>query len=332
MAGWRAEGANRLMFPAIAAPHWARQFRSDDLEEVRARIGNKDGPHSRVARGDGPLGYAMFQVGAQHTNLGGSESAVSQVVRGHVHGWVLHLALPPGTVLRSGLRSSAHSVPDTAVLIPPGWAFTRISPPGTLFAAEVDAPALMAELQARGPDQVHRSLGRMAMPELAPGERRGLLAAASELVLATEPGIDARRQASAEGRFIERMVDLVLRDAVTRRPGELALQRAMNLEAWIDAHLGEPITMGTLCRIAGVGERCLQKSFLYRRGISPMRFVAERRLLAAHQWLADASQDGTVTEAGLRFGFSHLGRFSVSYRQAIGESPSQTLAAARRRR
>jgi len=116
---------------------------------------------------------------------------------------------------------------------------------------------------------------------------------------------------------------------VIRRPGELALERARNLEAWIDAHLGEPITMGTLCRVAGVGERCLQKSFLYRRGISPMRFVAERRLLAAHQWLADASNAATVTEAGFRFGFSHLGRFSVSYREAIGESPSQTLAVAR---
>jgi AraC-like DNA-binding protein len=318
-----------LKFPAIAAPYWSRQFRSDDLGEVRAFIGNKDGPHSRVARGDRPLGYAMYQVGAHHTNLGGSESAVAQVVRGHVHGWVLHLALPPGTVLRSGLRTSAQTVPNTAVLIPPGWAFTRISPAGALFAAEVDAHALMAELRARRPDEVHRNLRRMAMPELASGERRALLAAASELVLATEPGIDGRQQASAEGRFIERVVDLVLRDAVSRRPGELALERARDLEAWIDAHLGEPITMGTLCRVAGVGERCLQKSFLYRRGISPMRFVAERRLLAAHQWLADASRDGTVTEAALRFGFSHLGRFSVSYRQAIGESPSQTLAVAR---
>jgi AraC-like DNA-binding protein len=320
-----------LMFTASAAPHWSRQFRSDDLGEVRALIGNKDGPHSRVVHGDRPLGYAMYQVSAHHTNLGGSESAVSQVVRGHVHGWVLHLALPPGTVLRSGLRTSARSVPNSAVLIPPGWAFTRISPPGALFAAEVDAHALMGELQARRPDEVHRNLRRIAMPELTPGERKGLQAAASELVLATEHGIDGRLQASAEGRFVERMVDLVLRDAVTRRPGELALERARNLEAWIDAHLGEPITMGSLCRVAGVGERCLQKSFLYRRGISPMRFVAERRLLAAHQWLAEASHAATVTEAGSRFGFSHLGRFSVSYRQAIGESPSQTLAAAKRK-
>lgn len=318
-----------LMFPSAAAPYWSRQFRSDDLGEVRAFIGNKDGPHSRVVQGGRPLGYAMFQVSAPRTNLGGSESAVSQVVRGHVQGWVLHLALPPGTVLRSGLRTSARTVPNTAVLIPPGWAFTRISPPGALFAVEVDSQALMAELRARRPDEVNRNLRRLAMPELAPRERRGLLAATSELVLATEPGIDDRRQASVEGRFIERMVDLVLRDATARRPGELALARARNLEAWIDSHLGEPITMGTLCRVAGVGERCLQKSFQYRRGISPMRFVAERRLLAAHQWLADATHAATVTEAALRFGFSHLGRFSVSYRQAIGESPSQTLAAAR---
>ncbi|MCK7534411.1 MAG: hypothetical protein MZV63_27035 [Marinilabiliales bacterium] len=65
------------------------------------------------------------------------------------------------------------------MLIPPGWAVTRISPPGALFAVEVDQHALMAELQARRPDEVRRNLGRIAMPELASGERSRLLAAAS---------------------------------------------------------------------------------------------------------------------------------------------------------
>jgi AraC-like DNA-binding protein len=319
----------RLQFSAQAAPPWSRQFRSDDLGQVCAFIGNKTGPNARVAYGDRPLGYAMFQVSARQTNLGASQSAVSQSVRGHVEGWVLHLALPPGTVLRSGLRTSAPTVPNTAVLIPPGWAVTRISPPGALFAVEVKPHAVLAELSARRPDEVNRNLRRLSMPALAAAERSALQDAASALVLATAPGTDGRQQGSAESRLIERMVDLLLRDAATRRPGELSLDRARNLEAWIDAHLGEPITMGTLCQVAGVGERCLQKSFLYRRGISPMRFVAERRLLAAHQWLTDASRPATVTEAGLRFGLSHLGRFSVSYRQAFGESPSQTLAAAR---
>ncbi len=313
----------------LPAPPWACQFRSNNLDEVRAFIGNRDGPHARVVHRDRPLGYAMYQVAGPNTNLGGSESAVAQTVLGHVNGWVLHLSLPLGTVLRTGLRSSKPTGPTTAALIPPGWAFTRIRPPGGLFAAEVDPAALMAELQARRPDQVHRNLRRLAMPGLAAAERRAITGATTELVLATAPGTDDRLRASAESRFIERVVDLVLRDADRRRPGELALERARNVEAWIDAHLGEPISMGMLCRVAGVGERCLQKSFLYRRGISPMRFVAERRLLAAHQWLADGSHADTVTEAGLRFGFTHLGRFSVAYRQTLGESPSQTRAAAR---
>ncbi len=317
------------MWSALEAPAWARQFRSDKLDEVRAFIGNRDGPHARVVHRHRPLGYAMFQVAGPRTHLGASDSAVAQTVRGHVNGWVLHLALPPGTVLSSGLRRSAPTTAHTAALIPPGWAFTRNSPPGGLFAAEVDPAALMDELHARRPDEVQRNLRRLAMPELAAAERDRLGQAAAQLVRATAPDTDPRHRLAVEGRFVQCMVDLVLRDAALARPGELALERARNLEAWIDAHLGEPITLGLLCRIAGVGERCLQKSFLYRRGISPMRFVAERRLLAAHQWLADGSHTGGVTEAGLRFGFTHLGRFSVAYRQAIGESPSQTRAGAR---
>jgi AraC-like DNA-binding protein len=320
-----------LVLP-ITAPPWARQLRSNSLEEVRAAIGHTDGPHARVAPADQPLGYAMFQVAAPHVNLGGSQSAVPQRVCGHVHGWVLYLALPTGTVLRSGLRSAGPSTPRSAALVPPGWAVTRISPPGALFAVEVGQDALTAELRARRPEDARRSPGRIAMQELSAGQRSRMLAAASELVQATAPDIDGRQRASAEGRLIERMVDLVLRDAAARLPGALALERARRLEDWIDAHLGEPVTMGTLCRIAGVGERCLQRSFLHRRGVPPMRFVAERRLLAAHQWLADPAHDGTVTEAGLRFGFSHLGRFSVSYREWIGQTPSQTRAAALRRR
>lgn len=314
--------------PVFAVPPWARQIRSDSLAEVRALIGDRDGPHSRVARADRPLGYAMFQVGSPRANLGGSRSAVEQVVRGHVHGWVLHLALPPGTVLRSGLRTSAPTGSNTVALIPPGWAVTRLSPPGDLFAAELDQHALVGELRARRPDVVDRGLLRIAMPELAAGDRGRLLAAACDLVQATSPAVDPRQRAAAEARFMEQAADLALHDAADRRPGDLTLARARSLEDWIEAHLGDPITMGTLCRIAGVGERTLQKSFLFRRGVSPMRFVTERRLLAAHQWLADPSHDGSVTEAGLRFGFSHLGRFSLSYRLAIGESPSRTRAVA----
>jgi AraC-like DNA-binding protein len=37
------------------------------------------------------------------------------------------------------------------------------------------------------------------------------------------------------------------------------------------------------------------------------------------------SKRATVTEIATSFGFVELGRFSVEYRKAFGESPSQTL-------
>ena len=68
------------MFPPITAPPWSRQFRSDDLGEVRAFIGNRDGPHSRVVHGDRPLGYAMFQAPLVPGTLPANDGGVPQVV------------------------------------------------------------------------------------------------------------------------------------------------------------------------------------------------------------------------------------------------------------
>jgi AraC-like DNA-binding protein len=58
-----------------------------------------------------------------------------------------------------------------------------------------------------------------------------------------------------------------------------------------------------------------------------MELVASRRLEAARSMLA-AGAASTVTDAAVRCGFSHLGRFSITYRRAFGESPSDTLARA----
>jgi transcriptional regulator GlxA family with amidase domain len=44
-----------------------------------------------------------------------------------------------------------------------------------------------------------------------------------------------------------------------------------HLEDWIDAHVGDAITLGRLCDVAQVGERSLQLAFQARRGMSPMR-------------------------------------------------------------
>jgi len=48
------------------------------------------------------------------------------------------------------------------------------------------------------------------------------------------------------------------------------------------------------------------------------------------QTLVHADAEETVTAIALKWGFSHIGRFSIAYRERFGESPSQTVLRRRR--
>jgi transcriptional regulator GlxA family with amidase domain len=122
-----------------------------------------------------------------------------------------------------------------------------------------------------------------------------------------------------------------LRALRTRKSDRQRAARVAELEAWVDSHLDEPLTIGRLCTVSGVGERALQKVFLSRRGMSPMRFVAERRLAAARERLLRAGPHDEVTRVAVELGFGHVGRFAQLYRQAFGEAPSETLKGGDRR-
>jgi len=92
------------------------------------------------------------------------------------------------------------------------------------------------------------------------------------------------------------------------------------------ADLDEPLHISALCRALTVSERTLRKAFHRIHGVPPCRHLRMLRLSQARRALLFA--DGnlvTVTEIATSFGFVELGRFSVEYRRAFGESPSQTL-------
>ncbi len=96
---------------------------------------------------------------------------------------------------------------------------------------------------------------------------------------------------------------------------------------YIEANADRTVTLEHLSRAAGVSGRALQKSFQNRYGLSPMEFLRRVRLARVHAELerADPASDITVTGIALRWGFSHLGRFSSAYRRQFGERPSATL-------
>jgi transcriptional regulator GlxA family with amidase domain len=107
------------------------------------------------------------------------------------------------------------------------------------------------------------------------------------------------------------------------RAQQEAVQRA---EAYLRAHIENPLRVSSLCRIVGRSERSLRDAFYSVRGISPKRWMVNERLQTVRRALSDRdSAPITVTTVATNCGFFELGRFAATYKRTFGESPSETL-------
>ncbi|AKF06778.1 AraC family transcriptional regulator [Sandaracinus amylolyticus] len=95
---------------------------------------------------------------------------------------------------------------------------------------------------------------------------------------------------------------------------------------FLEANADRQVTMAHLTQLTGVGARSLQAGFRKHRGCSPLEFVRARRLERARVRLLTDDVASSVTDVAHDAGFTHLGRFSVSYKARFGESPMQTRA------
>jgi AraC-like DNA-binding protein len=98
--------------------------------------------------------------------------------------------------------------------------------------------------------------------------------------------------------------------------------------AYLESNLASPIRMAELSTLTGVSLRAIQLGFQKHRGCTPVAFLREQRLARARTMLR-AGHALTVTQVAAACGFEHFGRFSIQYRAAYGESPSQTRGATR---
>lgn len=99
---------------------------------------------------------------------------------------------------------------------------------------------------------------------------------------------------------------------------------------FMQAKLGSPISVADIAEASGIAGRTLFKHFQDYRGVSPMRYLRNARFEKARDALRRAQPDESITEIALAWGFVHMGRFSVEYRQRFGERPSETLRRIRR--
>lgn len=109
--------------------------------------------------------------------------------------------------------------------------------------------------------------------------------------------------------------------------GALAPFFVRRVEEFIRANAHEPLTIERLAEHAGVSASTLFAGFRNYYGMSPMAYVRQLRLerVRAELLNMEASSASSITDVATKWGFAHLGRFSIDYKRHFGESPSTSL-------
>jgi AraC-like DNA-binding protein len=110
--------------------------------------------------------------------------------------------------------------------------------------------------------------------------------------------------------------------ASTRRHADILAR----LEYQLEAHPDRVLSMPELCAIVGISQRTLTTCCREFLGMSPAQYLRLRRVSRVRKSILNADPNtATVNKIARSQGFTDLGRFAASYREAFGETPSMTL-------
>jgi len=108
----------------------------------------------------------------------------------------------------------------------------------------------------------------------------------------------------------------------------LALVR--KFDEFLAANTGKTVYSADVARQLGVSVRTLHNAVVAIRGMSMHRYTRLRRLWNVRQQLVRGASLQSIKAVALVNGFWHMGEFTALYRELFGETPQQTLSAARK--
>ncbi len=203
----------------------------------------------------------------------------------------------------------------------------------SMSLAPVDLAAAASLLAERDVSSPRRSSA--LRPHAAALARLKFLHDAAIRLARTRP--DALDHPEVARGFDNAMISAMVRAVTEARPPSVALtsQRRKAIVGAVDEYLAtnshRPVYVAELCLALKIPERSLERACHEVLGVGPKRYLLLRRLILARRSLIEAqARETTVANIALAHGFWELGRFSVRYREAYGESPSETLRAPRR--
>lgn len=316
------------LFAVPPPPPCAQRMGSDDPDEITSWVSRRDGDHSRVVHGTGPYGFHLARIETPIVQTAWASTRLANTLRARFRQPTFHV--PLGGVQRYVYgRRRVQAPMGRLMFIASDTEVTRHSDGDPVVAIEFDAATFESEVRSRRGSDRTEWLRVPRTLDLAVPQQREVTEAIAAVVCAYLPGAATNSRMHGESRVLSALAGTLTWPFVDRAT-PVAIKRLEHLEDWIDAHVSEAITLGRLCKVAQMGERSLQLAFHARRGMSPMRFVCERRLAAAQRRLFRSVPNDSVTAIATSLGFTHLGRFASAYAAAFGESPSQTLARGRR--
>lgn len=311
-------------------------FRTRALDEAREQVGRVFSPHRlELLRGE-ELNAVQNVARLQHVCLSflSYGGAVRVRVRG-LESFYLVQMLQAGRAKVTAGGQSVISTPSLAsVLSPDDSVEMAWSPHSRQLDVYLERGALERQLEALIDTPLRRPLRFSLGMELWKAQSRDWLRLVSILQDEFERGGVLLRQPLAAAQLEELLMTTLLLaqpsnySALLNSEPALSAPRSLRqVLDYLEAHVQEPLTVGELARVANVSVRSLQQSFRRHLDTTPTAQIRAMRLQRAHEDLlaADPQAGRSVAEIALRWGFTHLGRFSLLYRKEFGVAPSRTL-------
>jgi AraC-like DNA-binding protein len=203
-----------------------------------------------------------------------------------------------------------------ALILPPGRRRTLTRREGT-----ADFHAIVLDLTdlPRQPDRA-RTVQMKALADLA-------LAADMLRSICADPAPSSAGALASVRQLLRGALPVGAAESGGRTPHLRAVSPALaRAETLLHDRFCEDLSINAVAEEVGISLRQLQDLFRRKHGLSPHGYLTRLRLEHAHLQLKGTIPAASVTDAALAAGFSHLGRFSGTYRGRFGSLPSTTRA------
>ncbi|MBY3108044.1 AraC family transcriptional regulator [Rhizobium laguerreae] len=304
----------------------------DELSEI---LSTPNSPIKVAAEGNMPIAYRcnFVSVGEEVTVADCTYEGTILIRREAPSDRMIVFMPMEGNASFEGMREQIYSVPARGTILEAGRAAgARLFGPRRHFGLFVDQAKIVSHLTHMFERTISGDIDFHPHIDLTNGPGLVLQQIVSSLHRGLSGDGPLQRAPLAVSSLCDAAIYLLLESCPNRYSNELALPApapAPRHVKWaidfMQEHIAEPISLSDIAMAAKVSVRTLQQGFRQFRNTTPMSYLQDLRMAAAHRDLLESDARQAIADVALKWGFMHPGRFAAEYRKRFGQLPSQTL-------